>query len=151
MKVFAFEVTSLTVIPASEMGSTVLLPSSNSKRPMSAMGPFPVWKRLNPLTAGGTGPSPWEIEAVRRSNLPAMCLISWHTTERGGSGPFTRLNLILIHIASLLSVARKRQNRSDAALSFASLLRRLFHLSAPMHFPMRPTSKLLHIATPQPK
>jgi hypothetical protein len=67
VKVFAFEVTSLTVIPASEMGSTVLLPSSNSKRPMSAMGPFPVWKRLNPLTAGGTGPSPClEIEAVRR-------------------------------------------------------------------------------------
>jgi hypothetical protein len=113
---------------------------------MSAMGPFPVWKRLNPLTAGGTGPSPClEIEAVLRSNLPAMCLISWHTTERGGSGPFTRLNLILIHIASLLSVARKRQNRSDAALLFASLLRRLFHLSAPMHFPMRPTSNLLHI------
>src|SRR6516164_1052035 len=28
--------------------------------------------------------------AVRRANLPARCLNSWHTAERGGSGPFTR-------------------------------------------------------------
>jgi hypothetical protein len=57
-------------------------------------------------------------EVAQRPNLPAMCLISWHTTERGGSGPFTPLKLILIDIASLLSVARKRilQGRNDAAL-----------------------------------
>src|SRR5690348_2476939 len=66
-----------------------------------------------------------------RSNLPAMSLISWHTTERGGSGPFTPLKLILIDIASLFSVARKRilRGRGDVALSFASLLRRSFHSS----------------------
>src|SRR6516164_2839459 len=84
---------------------------------------------------------------------PAMRLISWHSTERGGSGPFTPLKLILIDIARLFSVARKRilRGRGDVALSFASLLRRSFHSSALMRFPMRPTSKLLHIATPQPK
>jgi hypothetical protein len=35
--------------------------------------------------------TPIEPGVVRRSNLPAMCLISRHTTDRGGSGPFTPL------------------------------------------------------------
>ena len=72
---------------------------------------------------------------------------------RGGSGPFTSLKLILIDIASLLSLARKRilQGPGDVAPSFASLLRRSFHSSALMRFPVRPTSKLLHITTLQPK
>jgi len=72
---------------------------------------------------------------------------------RGGSGPFTPLKLILMDTASPLSVARKRilSGLGDVALSFASLHRRSFHSSALMPFPMRPTTKLLHIATPRPK
>ena len=68
----------------------------------------------------------------------------------GGSGPFTPLKLILIDLASLLSIARKRILRGldDVALSCASLLRRSFHSSALMRFRMRHTSKLLHIPTP---
>src|SRR5262249_59683302 len=38
VKVFAFEVTSLTVIPAGEIGSTAIFHISNSQKPMSALG-----------------------------------------------------------------------------------------------------------------